>query len=94
MPKPADEDPSLRDYKQNLADVLDLLHQSDIPMMLAGNGVPEVVVPDADAHKRMLETIESQTSVEGIRENLADAKTGRKLPFGEALRAFMNPRRR
>jgi PHD/YefM family antitoxin component YafN of YafNO toxin-antitoxin module len=58
------------------------------PVVLQVDGKPEVVVLDAESYQKMLDEIDEQQAVEGIRRGLADVEAGRVIPFEEFEKEF------
>lgn len=82
---------SLTNFKRQTADYLTRLHQTGEPLVLTVNGKAEVVVQDAAAYQKLLESArrtERAETVAAIREGLADVKAGRTKPARTALKAL------
>lgn len=82
---------SLTNFKRQSAEILDRLQQTGEPLVLTVNGKAQVVVQDAGAYQRLLDTAakaEREETVAAIREGLSDIKAGRTKPARNALRAL------
>lgn len=82
---------SLTNFKRQTADYLTRLHKSGEPVVLTVNGKAEVVVQDAAAYQKLVETVqrvEREEAVAAIRQGLADVKAGRTKPARTALKAL------
>lgn len=74
---------SLSNFKRRTPDFLRRMKKDGHPMVLTVNGKPELVVQDAAAYQRMLETIEHLEAVAGINAGLADLAAGQTRPAHE-----------
>lgn len=82
---------SLTNFKRQTAEYLARLHESGQPVVLTVNGKAEVVVQDAAAYQKLVETAaraRHEETVEAIREGLADVAAGRTRGAKAALRAL------
>ncbi|HTU23954.1 MAG TPA: type II toxin-antitoxin system Phd/YefM family antitoxin [Pirellulales bacterium] len=82
---------SLTNFKRRTAEYLAQLHRTGEPLVLTVNGTAEVVVQDAGAYQRLVDTVaraERAEEVAAIRAGLADADAGRMKPARAALRAL------
>jgi prevent-host-death family protein len=80
---------SLTKFKRQTAEYLDELHRTGDPLVLTVNGKAEVVVQDAAAYQRLVETAaraEREETIAAIREGLADVKAGRTKPARAAIK--------
>ena len=79
---------SLTKFKRQTTEYLERLHETGEPLVLTVNGKAEVVVQDAAAYQRLLDSVakaEREETVAAIREGLADAANGRTKPAREVL---------
>ncbi len=79
---------SLTKFKRQTADFLRELHRTGEPLVLTVNGKAEVVVQDAAAYQKLVESAarnEREETLAAIREGLADIKAGRTKPARPAL---------
>lgn len=79
---------SLTKFKRQTADFLRELHRTGEPLVLTVNGKAEVVVQDAAAYQKLVESAarnEREETLAAIREGLADIKAGRTKPACPAL---------
>jgi prevent-host-death family protein len=82
---------SMTNFKRQTADYLARLHKTGEPVVLTVNGKAEVVVQDAAAYQKLLESAaraDREETVAAIREGLADVKAGRTKPARAALKAL------
>jgi prevent-host-death family protein len=76
---------SLSDFKRHTGDLMERMVESGEPMVLTVNGKARLVVQDAGAYQRLLESIEYSEAVKGIRRGLSDVNHGRTKSAGQAL---------
>lgn len=79
---------SLTNFKRQTAEFLDRLHSTGEPLVLTVNGRPQVVVQDAAAYQRLLDSAakaEREDTIAAIREGLADVRAGRVKPARAVL---------
>jgi prevent-host-death family protein len=76
---------SLSDFKRNTSELMERMEESGEPMVLTVNGKAKLVVQDAASYQKLLESLDYDEAVKGIRRGLADVKRGRTRP---AQRAF------
>lgn len=82
---------SLTNFKRQTAEYLRQLQQTGSPMVLTVNGKAQVVVQDAAAYQRLVESAaraDREEAVAAIRAGLADAEAGRVKPARKALQAL------
>ena len=79
---------SLTHFKRNTTDILEQLKATGQPLVLTVNGKAELVVQDAAAYQRLLESVDQAEAVAGIRAGLEDVKLGRTRPLDEAVQDF------
>lgn len=60
----------LTDFKRNTADFRARLKQTGLPEVLTVDGRPELVVQDAAAYQKLLDTLDRLEAIEGIRQGL------------------------
>lgn len=68
---------SLSSFKRRTAEFIDQMKETGSPMVLTVNGQAELVVQDAAAYQKLLETIEYLEAVTGIKQGLADVEAVR-----------------
>ena len=87
---------SLSDFKRNTGELMERIVESGNPMVLTINGKARLIVQDAAAYQQMLDTLDYNQAVDGIRRGLDDVKQGRtksvRKAFGE-IRKKHNIRR-
>ncbi len=79
---------SLTSFKRQTAEYLVRLQATGEPLVLTINGKAQVVVQDAAAYQRLVESAakaERDETVAAIRKGLADVKAGRTKPARAAL---------
>lgn len=81
---------SLSDFKRNTRELMERMEESGEPMVLTVNGNAKLVVQDAASYQKLLESIDYDEAVKGIRRGLDDVKQGRTRP---AQRAFADIRK-
>jgi prevent-host-death family protein len=82
---------SLTNFKRQTAQYLARLHKTGQPVVLTVNGKAQVVVQDAVAYQRLVESAakaDREETIAAIREGLADMKAGRSNPARAALKAL------
>lgn len=82
---------SLSDFKRNTVELMERMEESGEPMVLTVNGKAKLVVQDAASYQKLLESIDYDKAVKGIRRGLDDVKHGRSRP---AQQAFAEIRKR
>jgi prevent-host-death family protein len=82
---------SLSDFKRNTGELVERMQESGEPMVLTVNGKAKLVVQDAASYQKLLDSIDYDQAVKGIRRGLQDVKQGRTRP---AQRAFAEIRKR
>ena len=75
----------LTDFQRNTKAHLKRLKKTGRPQVLTVNGRAEVVVQDAAAYQKLLETVDRAEALEGVRRGLEDVKAGRTRPLAEAI---------
>ncbi len=76
---------SLSDFKRNTSELMERMQESGEPMVLTVNGKAKLVVQDAASYQKLLESIDYDQTVKGIRRGLEDVKHGRTRPAQEAF---------
>ncbi|QDU79563.1 Phd_YefM [Polystyrenella longa] len=79
---------SLTNFKRQSSQYLDKLLESGEPLVLTVNGKAKVVVQDAAAYQKLVETAERNErseTIAAIKEGLADSRSGRSKPARLAL---------
>src|SRR5262245_19550487 len=82
---------SLTNFKRQTAEYLERLQKTGEPVVLTVNGKAQVVVQDASAYQKLVESAaraDREETVAAIREGLADMKAGRSKPARAALLAL------
>lgn len=82
---------SLTNFKRQTAEYLERLQESGEPMVLTVNGKAQVVVQDAAAYQKLVESAmkaERDETIAAIRAGLADVDAGRTKPAKQALKAL------
>jgi len=82
---------SLSDFKRNTGELMERMEESGEPMVLTVNGKAKLVVQDAASYQKLLESIDHDQAVKGIRRGLDDVKHGRSRA---AQQAFAEIRKR
>jgi prevent-host-death family protein len=76
---------SLSDFKRSTGELVDRMQESGHPMVLTVNGKAKLIVQDAAAYQKLLETLDHAEAVAGIRRGLKDVKNGRTQPAAKAF---------
>ncbi len=82
---------SLTNFKRQTAQYLARLHKTGDPVVLTVNGKAQVVVQDAAAYQKLVETAtraDREETLAAIRAGLADMNAGRSKPARTALKAL------
>jgi PHD/YefM family antitoxin component YafN of YafNO toxin-antitoxin module len=74
---------SLIDFKKNTPELLRKLKESGEPIILTVNSKAEIVVQDAGAYQKLLDSVEAAKVAEGIRRGLEDLKAGLVISLDE-----------
>jgi len=82
---------SMSDFKRNTQELLEQMESSGRPMVLTVNGNAKLVVQDAAAYQKLLDSIDEAQAIEGIKQGLEDVRRGRTK---SVHRAFADIRRR
>jgi prevent-host-death family protein len=82
---------SMSDFKRNTQEMVEEMEASGRPMVLTVNGKAKLVVQDAAAYQKLLDSIDEAQAIEGIKRGLEDVRRGRTKPVD---RAFADIRRR
>ncbi|MFP5270086.1 type II toxin-antitoxin system Phd/YefM family antitoxin [Coleofasciculus sp.] len=67
---------SLSTFKRNTSDLIQQMKETGNPIVLTVNGKAEVVVQDATAYQKLLDTIEHLESLVAIQKGLTDIDKG------------------
>lgn len=67
----------LTDFKRNTTEFRGRLKKSGLPAVLTVEGRPELVVQDAAAYQKLLDTIDRLEAIEGIRQGLESMNRGK-----------------
>ena len=76
---------SLSDFKRNTSELVERMEESGQPMVLTVNGKAKMVVQDAASYQKLLDSIDYDHAVKGIRRGLNDVKHGRTRPTRHAF---------
>jgi prevent-host-death family protein len=76
---------SMSDFKRNTQELVDEMEASGRPMVLTVNGKAKVVVQDAAAYQKLLNTLDEADAIEGIKRGLDDVAHGRTQPLHQAM---------
>jgi prevent-host-death family protein len=74
---------SLTDFKRRSSELLKRMKRNHRPMVLTVNGKAELVVQTAAEYQRLLDEIEKNSAIEGIRRGLESMKAGKGKPAEE-----------
>lgn len=83
-----DDIQSFTTFRRKSGDLMKQLKKTKRPVILPVKGKAAAVVQDAAAYQRLLDIAALADSEEGIRQGLADAKSGRSRPLREFLAEF------
>ena len=83
-----DDIQSLTTFRRKSGDFMKQLKKTKRPVILTVKGKAAAVVQDAAAYQRLLDIAALADSGEGIRQGLADVKSGRSRPLREFLAEF------
>jgi prevent-host-death family protein len=67
---------SLSTFKRNTNELINQMKETGNPMLLTVNGKAELVVQDAAAYQKLLDTLEKLETLIGIKKGLEDIATG------------------
>ena len=67
---------SLSTFKRNTNELINQMKETGNPMVLTVNGKAELVVQDAAAYQKLLDTLEKLETLIGIKKGLEDIATG------------------
>jgi len=67
----------LTDFKRDTTAFRERLKKSGLPTVLTVDGRPELVVQDAEAYQKLLDTLERAEAFEGIRKGLESMQRGK-----------------
>jgi prevent-host-death family protein len=67
-------------FRNNSAKIMQLLKETQRPVILTVNGKAAAVLQDAEAYQRLLDLAAEATAAEGIRQGLEDVSSGRTRP--------------
>lgn len=76
---------SLSDFKRNTSELVELMEESGEPLVLTVNGKARLVVQDAASYQKLLDAMDYNETVKGIRRGLEDVKHGRTKPARQAF---------
>ena len=81
-----DEIGSWTDFQRRAKSHMKKLRATGRPRVLTVNGKPALVVQDAAAYEKMMESLEIADTVTAIRKGLASADRGEGIPLKQAFR--------
>ncbi len=67
---------SLSTFKRNTNELITQMKETGNPVVLTVNGKAELVVQDAAAYQKLLDTLEKLETIIGIKKGLEDIETG------------------
>ena len=67
---------SLSTFKRNTNELINQMRETGNPMVLTVNGKAELVVQDAAAYQKLMDTLEKLETLIGIKKGLEDITTG------------------
>jgi prevent-host-death family protein len=67
---------SLSTFKRNTNELINQMRETGNPMVLTVNGKAELVVQDAAAYQKLMDTLEKLETLIGIKKGLEDIATG------------------
>ena len=67
---------SLSTFKRNTNELINQMKETGNPMVLTVNGKAELVVQDAAAYQKLLDSLEKLETLIGIKKGLEDITTG------------------
>lgn len=76
---------SLAAFRDNPAELIELLKTTHRPITLTVDGQPEVVIQEAAAYQRLLDLAAQADPEEGLRQGLEDIAEGRTRPAREVF---------
>jgi prevent-host-death family protein len=76
---------SLTDFKRRSSELLKRMKRNRRPMVLTVNGKAELVVQTADQYQRILDELERNSVIEGIRRGMESMNAGRGRPAEEVF---------
>lgn len=79
---------SLTTFRRRSGDFMKQLRKSKRPVVLTVKGQAAAVVQDAEAYQRLLDMAARAEAMEGIRQGLADARSGKGRPVREFFAEF------
>lgn len=75
-------------FKRNTSEFVEQMHASGDPLVLTVNGKASVVVQDADAYQKLLESAEESEAIKGIQLGLRAIDEGRHQSSKKTLDAI------
>ena len=79
---------SLTAFRRRSGDFMKQLRKSKRPVVLTVKGQAAAVVQDAEAYQRLLDVAAQADAREGIRQGLAEARSGKGRPVREFFAEF------
>ena len=84
---------SLSDFKRNTVGLMEQLAETGEPVVLTVNGRAKLIVQDALSYQRLLDALEYNGAVEGIRRGMEDVRLGREKPLSKVFSEIRKKRR-
>jgi len=79
---------SLSDFKRNTSELMQRMEESGEPMVLTVNGKARLVVQDAAAYQKLIESLDYGQAVKGVRRGMEDVAEGRTKSARPAFAAI------
>jgi prevent-host-death family protein len=79
---------SLTTFRRRSGDFMKQLHKSKRPIVLTVKGQAAAIVQDAEAYQRLLDIAARADAMEGIRQRLEEARSGKGRPVREFFAEF------
>lgn len=79
---------SLTTFRRRSGDFMKQLRKSKRPVVLTVKGKAAAVVQDAEAYQHLLDIAAAADVHEGVRQGLADSRSGRSRPADEFFKEF------
>ena len=76
---------SLSTFKRNTNELINQMKETGNPMVLTVNGKAELVVQDAAAYQKLLDTLEKLETLIGIKKGLEDIAIGNTQPLNNFI---------
>ena len=76
---------SLSTFKRNTNELINQMKETGNPMVLTVNGKAELVVQDAAAYQKLLDTLEKLETLIGIKKGFEDIAIGNTQPLNNFI---------